>query len=277
MTDGSSYTPPPPPPQQAPPPPPNSPGVDPTYAPGGAPKKKGLPPLAWVGIGCGVIVLIGLAVLLAGGFFFVSKVQEFNENPEMNAAKLIVAANPELEMVESDDEAGTLTVRNTKTGEVYTADVSDLRNGRLTFSDGDGEEIRVGMGEDEEGRSAISVRDSEGNETFRLGAGGEGDIPAWVPRYPGVEIEGTAMSRRGGQVNGGFTFETDESVEDVAAWYAEELEDLGLAETGRSDNRAGNTRLLNLTFEGDGRTVTSMVTSDGGRTRTVVSYSEKGE
>jgi hypothetical protein len=92
-----------------------------------------------------------------------------------------------------------------------------------------------------------------------------------------VEIEGTAMSRRGGDVNGGFTFETDDSVEDVAAWYAEELEDLGLAETGRSDNRAGNTRLLNLGFEGEGRSVNTMITADDGRTRTVVSYSEEGE
>jgi hypothetical protein len=272
MTDGPSHTPPPPPPQQPTPPP----AGDPTYTPGGAPKKKGLPALAWVGIGCGVIALIVLIVLAAGTCWGVSKVKEFGENPEMNTAKLIVAANPELELVESDDEAGTLTVRNTKTGEEMTVDVSEIKDGRLRFRDQEGQETSIGMEEGEDGEGAFSVRDSEGNETFRVGAGGEENIPGWVPRYPGVELRGTMSSRRGGKVEGAFTFETADPADEVADWYAEELADQGMTETGRSDNRAGDQRLLNLGFEGDGRQTNTMITTDGGKTTAVVSYSEEG-
>lgn len=273
MTDGSSHTPPPPPPQQPPPPP----AGDPTYTPGGAPKKKGLPPLAWVGIGCGVIALIGLVLVLAGGLWVGSKVKEAADNPEMATAKTIVRLNPELELVESDDDEGTLTVRNTRTGEVLTVDVSEVREGRFSFRDEEGQETSIGMEEDEEGQGAFTVRDREGNETLRIGAGGEEDVPAWVPRYPGVRVEGTMSSRRAGKTEGAFTFETTDSVDDVVAWYVEELEDLGLSESGRSDHQAGGGRLVNLTYQGEGRTLNAMVTSDGGETNTVVSYSEEGE
>ena len=273
MTAGSSQTPPPPPPQQPPPPA----HGDPTYAPGGAPKKKGLSPLAWAGIGCGVILLIGLVVLLIGGFWVGSKVKDFGENPEMNTAKMIVRVNPELELVDSDDEAGTLTVRNIETGEVITVDVSEVKDGRLRFRDEEGEEVSIGMEEGEEGEGAFTVRDREGNETFRVGAGGEENIPEWVPRYPDVEITGTMASRTSGELSGAYNFETEDPVDEVVDFYAEALEEAGLSETGRSDNRAGGGRLVNLTYEGDGRTVNAMVTTDGGETNIVVTYSEEIE
>lgn len=260
MTDGSTHTP--------------HPGGGSTYTPGTAPKKKGLPPLAWVGIGCGVILLIGLVVVIAGGLWVGSKVKEVADNPEMAAAKAYLAANPELELVEADDEARTLTVRNVETGEVMTVDASELREGRLTFTDEEGQEVSMGMEEGEDGQGAFTVRDREGNETFRVGSGGEENIPEWVPRYEGVTLEGTMMNRTAEETSGAFSFETEDSVDAVLDFYRQALEDEGLTQTGQSDNRAGEGRFANLTYEADGRTVNVMVTTDGGPVNTVVSYTE---
>lgn len=273
MTDGPEHTPPPPPagaPQGSTTPPPA----------GAAAKKKGLSPLAWVGIGCGAILVIGLVVvsvlLYAGGRWIGGQMDEFEENPAMASAKMLVRVNPELELVEADDEAGTLTIRNKDTGEVVTVGLEEIEEGRIRF-ESEGEEITLGMEEGEEGEGAFTVRDKEGKTRMRIGAGGEEDIPAWVPRYPDVEVQGTYYSESGGEVSGGFTFETEDSVDDVVAYFEEALEDAGLEESGRTSSSAGGTRYANLTAQSDGRTVSVMATGEEGATQVVVSFSAPAE
>ena len=84
-----------------------------------APERTGLHPLAWVGIGCGAILMvIVIAVVMVGGFFLARTVkdvaEDFEDNPGLAAARFIVKASPELEEVEVDEDAGTMTVRNTQ-------------------------------------------------------------------------------------------------------------------------------------------------------------------
>ena len=249
---------------QTPPPPPTGPAAP----------KKGLSPLAWVGIGCGAIVVIGLIVAAVFFFWVGSKVKEAADNPAMAAAKLMVAANPEVELVEADDDAGTITVRNKETGEVVTVSLDEIEEGRITF-ESEGETVTMGMEEGEEGEGAFTVRDAEGNTSLRIGAGGEEDIPSWVPRYEDVEVQGTFQSQSEGEVTGSFSFETTDSVEEVMDHYAEAFADEDLSESGRNTYQAGGTRGGTLTGEGDGRTVSLMLSSEGGKTTVVVTYNEK--
>lgn len=79
--------------------------------------KKGLSPLVWIGIGCGGLLLVGAVVLSVGGYFAVKTASDFvGDNPAAAAAEAIVRINPELELVESDREGGTITVRESSTG-----------------------------------------------------------------------------------------------------------------------------------------------------------------
>lgn len=245
---------------------------------GAAPAKKGLSPLAWVGIGCGallVIVLIGMAIAVAMGVSWLGgKAKEFEDNPAMATAKLMVAANPEVELVEADDEAGTITVRNKETGEVVTVSLDEIEEGRISFESEDGETVTMGMEEGEDGEGTFTVRDSEGKATFRVGAGGEDQVPGWVPRYEDVAIQGTFHSVSGGKISGGFSFETTDSVEEVMDRFAEAFADEGLSETGRNTYQAGGNRGGTLTGEGDGRTVGLMISGETGKTTVVVTYNE---
>ena len=56
-------------------------------------KKKGLGALAWIGIGCGAAIVIGLVLVFGAGFFLVSKVkdvaEDFTENPVAMVAENI--------------------------------------------------------------------------------------------------------------------------------------------------------------------------------------------
>lgn len=262
MTDPSVHTPPPPP-------------------AGATPKKKGLSPLAWVGIGCGGLLLLAIIAFVIAGAIGLSwlggKAKEFEDNPAMASAKMMVRMNPELELVEADDEAGTLTIRNKETGEVMTVGLDEIEEGRIRFESEDGEEITIGMEEGEEGEGAFTVRDESGNTRMRIGAGGEQDIPVWVPRYEGAEAQGTYFSESGGEISGGFSFESGDSVDEVLANFAEAFEDAGLQETGRSSSQVGEGRYGNLNAEGGGRTVGVMATSEGETTQVVVTYSERRE
>lgn len=270
MTNGTSQTPPPP------------PAGGPSYsAPPPAPaKKKGLSPLAWVGIGCGVIVILGiLAMVVAGALglrWLGGKAKEFEANPTMAAAKLVVKANPEIELVSEDDDAGTLTVRNKKTGEVVTVDLDDIRNGQISF-ESDGEKTTMGVEKGEDGEGALTVRGADGKPRFRVGAGGEENLPDWLPRYQGVEIQGTLYSASGGKVNGGYNFQTTDPVDDVLAYFHDELEDAGMTETSNSTTTSGSSRYSNVSYEGDGRTVNLTVISDGDTTNVTVSFQAPDE
>lgn len=230
----------------APPPPPPA-----QHAPAPPPQKKGLSPLAWVGIGCGGLLVIALLVFVVGGMLVAKKardvVGDFEGNPAMAAAEAVVRLNPELELVESDREAGTLTIRNERTDEVITVDLEDVENGNFGF-DVDGEESRVSFGE--EGIEVTSEADGK-TSRVKIGGGDASEIPDWVPIYPGTEPASTFVSSQGGSTSGAFALNTEDRPEDVLEWYTGELDDLGVSEPSRSSFEAGDTRGGSITGKSD--------------------------
>ncbi len=267
------------------PPPPPPAGSPQGYAPPpAAPKKKGLPALAWIGIGCGGILLIGLLCVAVFVSWGAHKVKNFAEKSEkdpsyaaMTVAEYAIKANPDYELVSKDEDAHTFTVREKKTGKETTVNLSDIQNGNLGIKSGD-EEMTVGMQGDKEGGGALTVRGKDGKTRFRVGSGGAEEIPGWVPRYQGVEPTGTYMSTTDGEVSGGFTFTTDDSVDDVVSYFDEALADSGLKVTGRNtfSNQTGRGTTLSATEDSAGRTVQLMIfaTEDEG-TQGTVTFNEK--
>ncbi len=268
------------------PPPPPPAGAPQGYAPPppAAPKKKGLPVLAWIGIGCGAILVIGLVAfsLLVG--WGVHKAKNFAEKTEkdpsyaaMKVAEVAIRANPDYELVSEDEDAHTFTVRETKTGKETTIDLADIQNGHLNIKSGD-EEMSVGMEGDENGGGALTMRDKDGKTRFRVGTGGDEDIPGWVPRYQGAKPSGTYVSNTDDQVAGGFTFTTDDSLDDVVSYYDKAFGDAGMKVTGRNtfSNATGRGTSVSATQESTGRSVQLMIfaTQDEG-TQGTVTFTEK--
>jgi len=281
MSDDSYQSPPPPPPptagapQGATPTPPSAPGPAP------APKKKGLPALAWVAIGCGGILLVVLlAFVIVGGWLFgkaKDTAKDFQDNPAMASAKMIVKLNPEWELVDSDDEAGTLTVRDKKTGEETTVSLQDVEDGKISFKQGD-EEVSVGMEKDDKGGGAFTVRDKDGKTRLRVGSGGGDELPGWIPKYPGTEPEGTFLSSSDQQTNGGFGYKTGDDPDDVIAFYKDALEGDGFEITGNNTWQSGDTKSASINAKAEGRTIQVMVIGDGQsdhQNQVTVTFSDK--
>lgn len=245
------------------------------------PQKKKLGPLAWVLIGCLGIVILAGAAMLVGGFFVAKKVKDvaadYKENPARAAAEMVVRVNPDLELVETDDEAQTMTIRNKETGEVFTADWSAIKEGKFRM-EADGKQVTFDAKEATtgEGRGMISVTDESGDESVVIGGGDASALPAWFPPYPGASEAGsTYTSKTATELTGMFTFTTDDGVAEVMDYYRDELTDLGfeLSEnTFTSDEVEGGS----LTGEGEaGRTVNVGLTRQDGVTQVGVNYTER--
>lgn len=249
---------------QSPPPPPMAP----------APPKKGLSPLAWVGIGCGVLLLIGFMVVVVGGFFVARKAKQVAENPEMFAAEMMVRANPDVELVSKDEDAKTITVKDKKTGEVTTLSLADIKDGKLTVKGADGQEANVSVGQD-----GFKVTDGKGKTTYQLGGGEVKDLPSWVPAYPNGQTQGTYSSQTAEEKTAGFVVTTSDSVDQVLSFYKEKLEANGLKieQTSTSSGTTGNGATLSAKSDDEKRTAIVMIGtgSDNKGTSATVTYVEK--
>jgi hypothetical protein len=156
-------------------------------------------PLAWVAI----IILCLFGVGLLGIFSFGMWVAR---NPARAVRRLVTATNSNLEVVSTDDGAGTITLRDRRTGKVVTMSFDQARRGNFHFSADDGD-----------GRTA----------EFQVG--GEVHLPSWLPAYPGSHPRGlfsaTGDSGSEGGDAGGISFTTSDSVDQVLSFYEDKAKD----------------------------------------------------
>ena len=244
---------------------------------GQTPEKKGLPVWAWVGIGCGALMVVVLIVVTVAGFLVANKVKDvaadFEKNPAMATARMIVKLNPELEEVSTDEEEGTIKVRNTKTGEETTVNFEDIEDGKFSFTSGDREITVDATGLEESG--SIKVTDDEGAVVFSTGETSAEDIPPWVPFYPGTEPTSRHTMRNDENFTGGFEVVTTDRVAVVLEFYRTTLEGAGYkvsVNTFSQDDSQGG--MVNGRHESEQRSVVVILNSEEGSTKVVVSYNQ---
>lgn len=88
-------------------------------------KKKGLGPLAWVGIGCGGIIVLGIIVLVVLSFAYGGKIKQFAQDAQTNptratAAAMVTMTGGQFEMVAEDETNKRYTVREKANGKLTT-------------------------------------------------------------------------------------------------------------------------------------------------------------
>jgi len=250
--------------------------------------KKGLSPLAWVGIGCGGVAALGLIVIVAGGIFVGNKVKkgiaEAGDNPERFAAEMIVKVNPDMEMVEANDEEGKMTIRMKKTGEELTFSYADIKEGKFSVKTSNGETIKVeGNGNkivktDADGKKTVMKNDGktmkiEGPDgktiTTTVGKAGTywDNLPAKMKdlAYPKISEAATALttSEDDKSIKASFAFTTTDAETAVLKFYQEKLKAAGYAVKEESSiigvalqgNKEKDVVKVNTIKQGDGKTM----------------------
>lgn len=234
------------------------------------PPKKGLSPLAWVGIGCGTLLILGLIAFAGAAWWGANKLKSFAENPEQ-IAEMVIRANPDVEVVSTDKATGEITVRDKKTGEEMSLNLKDIQEGKIEFKSKEGTMKVDGTG--------MTVTDEKGEtSTFSATAGGE--VPDWVPAYPGGEAQGAFSADTPEGKGGTVTIKTTDSLDKVVKFYEDRLKSDGytVEQNTSSSNGTLSSAVLSGKTEGEQRTVSLIASpsSDGsGGTEAVITFSEK--
>ena len=88
-------------------------------------QKKGLGPLAWIGIGCGGILLLVVIGLVVFSLAFGGKIKQFAEDAQKNPSRAVATGMVkmglgQIEMVAEDDAGKRYTVREKQNGKLTT-------------------------------------------------------------------------------------------------------------------------------------------------------------
>lgn len=247
--------------------------ASPPPPPGAPAPKKGMGPLGWIAIGCGAIVLLGIIALAAGGWFVKRQVDKYKDNPTMAAAEIIVRANPDLELVSSDSDKNTMTIKNTKTGEVVTINAEDIKEGKITFETDKGKTVVDTTSSGESGSVKVT-----GPEGAQLTFGGEApkNLPEWVPIYPGSTVQGAMDVTNPEGRTASFSLTTEDGIDDLIPYYEEALKEAGLKVSKTTMESNGEpSAILTATSEDDKRTVTVMIGTAEGKTTANISFNAK--
>ena len=250
--------------------PPPAPPLTPT-----PPQKKGLSPLAWVGIGCLVLLLLAALTTATCSYFVGKKVKEvasdFEDNPIRASAEMMVRLNPELDLVEVDDDEGTMTIRNKRTDEVVTLDFGDIAEGRWGWTTDEGQ-VTFDVNQ-EEGDGIVTVTTDEGETTYGSGSSTR-EPPEWVPRYPGATRgDLTFTSESESQIAGMWSMETADEIDRVSDFYQSRLKDDGFAvEVQTVSGPQGSLAIITAKDDSRNRSVNVTISSDGEKTTAALQY-----
>src|ERR1700730_5304658 len=222
------------------------PPTTPIGGPTGQPPGQGFPPqqsyppppqkksnvLMWVVVGCGSFLIIGLIAVFLGGYFVWNKAKEagldpdlIQKKPALAVAKMMVAANPDIELVSVDDEKGLITVKDKKTGETVTVNLDDAQKGKVVFKKNGEDEVSIEAKGDETNGS-VEVKSKEGSARF--GTGSVDKIPEWIPLYPEARPVGSYSAQNKDGASGGFHFSTKDPPNKVISFYEDGLKRAGL-------------------------------------------------
>ncbi len=217
-----------------------------------APVKGKISPIVWVLLTVVGLFVLGIIGLVGAGLFVAHSVVN---NPGLVLAKIVAAANPDAEVLDTNAGSQTMRIRDRKTGEEVTLSFDDIKNGRLKFS-------------------ATAKNGEVAN--MEIG-GGEGKLPSWVPAYPGAKAQGnmTANGGSGAEMGEGgiVTFTTPDPAPQVTAFYEAKIKAMGMRVDMSALTGAGS--MVMGEDEGGKRTLHVMVVGGSGETTFTVTYGRK--
>jgi hypothetical protein len=243
--------------------------------PAAAPPAKGgaAKIILWIlGIFFGLVVLVVLGIT-AVTYYAVHKVKQFADNPVLTAAKFMVAANPDLETVSSDNN--TIVVHDRKTGKNATMKIDpekktmvltddqgktttwklDPQRNSLVITDETGKTATVTADKnslvmtDATGKTATISADSQAGtvqmtgpdgNTVKIGANAE-KAPAWVPVYPGATPQSTFSASSAKEQSGTYAFVTADAPDKVLDYYEGALKSGGMKTSNAINKINGQT------------------------------------
>jgi len=228
-------------------------------------------------------IIVGLILITFGscaviGFYAVHKAKQagldsdlMKKNPGYAAAKMAVSMSPDAEIVSSDDNTGTIVVRDKKTGKTTTMKFDPEKKSMVVTDENGKTTTMTTTGQGANG--GMEVKSSEG--TMKIGASSD-KPPDWVPAYPGSSPQNTYSASNPTEQTGAFTFTTSDAPEKVIPFYEDQLKSRGFTVskmTGTSEGKTGG--MVSGEDKTNKRTVVASVGTENDGTHVSVTFSAK--
>jgi hypothetical protein len=270
----------------------------PAGGPPAAPAKSGaVKIILWiVGIFASLVVLCIVGVVVISAIFFHKAKQAgldsdlMKKNPALAIAKMAVTANADTELVSSDDNAGTIVVRDKKTGKIVTMKFDPEKKSMVVIDEnGKTATVQVDSSKnslvvtDAQGKTATITGDAQGGNvevkgpdgTFKAGANAD-KAPSWVPVYPGATPQSNFSASSNGEQTGSYSFTTKDGVDKILAYYDSALKSSGFKTSNTTNNTNGKiTGMVSGTADNDKRTVLVIAGSDDNGIKVAVTFNSK--
>ncbi|MBZ5533042.1 MAG: hypothetical protein LAO20_16555 [Acidobacteriia bacterium] len=244
--------------------------------PGAMPPAKKSNALLWVLGGCGTLIVIVILCFVGLYYYGMHKLEkagisreQMQKNPALSAAKLAVTVNPDTEIVSSDDNAGTMVVRDKKTGKT-TKMKFDPQKRTMVITDEKGKETTFSA-DSEKGN--LEIKSDDG--TMKIGANAD-KPPDWVPVYPGSSPKNTYSLSDAKEQNGSYVFTTSDASDKVMNYYDQQLRSGGLEVSSTTHISEGKVSgMVNGESKDKKRTVIVTVGAEGDGTSVSVVFTSK--
>jgi hypothetical protein len=237
---------------------------------GMAPARKKTSPIIWILGIIGGLLILGIVIVGVALSYFAHKAKQafldsglakhalldpelMRNNPGLALSRMAAMANPDIDVLSTNDHDGTITFRDKKTGKVDTLTFDDVKSGHFK----------------------MSVKENGKTTSLDFGENAGSKLPSWVPSYPGATTKGGGFSVTASGENGdagNFSFTTPDSVERVQSFYEGKAHDLGMKYETTAVTRFGT--VVKLTESGTGHTIAVTVIGSG-PTTVNVTYAAK--
>ena len=219
----------------------------PPAAPGAPPAKKGMSPIAWIGIGCvGLLLLAGVSCSV---MLYMGKraAEKFAKNPSITLK----------------DEHGNPVTFNAKG-----------KDGKFEIKTNEGTATVDTSG----GNVNVQATDEKGQKSTTTfgGQGAPQNLPSWLPVYPGGTVQGTYDTTNAEGRTAAFTVSTSDASTKVIDYYESQLKGAGLPAEKSTYTTNGQTGGTVTGKSADGKREASvMVSTTNGSTQAVITFTEK--
>ena len=189
--------------------------------------KKGLPIWVWLIVGFFALMLLVGAAVSYFAYRMVKNVETAGKNPVSAIVRMAAAANPDIDVLNYDENTGKITVRDKKTGKTVTIDSDMVKDGKITI-------------ETDEGKAEI-------------GAGASVKTPNWVFLPPGIKVVGGLSGSGPKGDSGSVVFTGGGSITDLKSFFEDKYGGAGFNKSQSSLTNSNGDESIHLVFEHEGR------------------------
>lgn len=184
-----------------------------------------------------VFFIVGISIVT---YLFVKKAEQVARNPLSAIVQIAAAANPDIEVLDVNENTGKVTIRDRKSNKTVTIDGDAIKDGR------------------------ISVDTEDGHAVF--GSGANVKTPSWVYMPPGAKIVGGMTADGKDGAGGTVMFTSSEPLESLKSFFEDKYKSAGYEQSVSAISTTSGDQAIQLVFQHENRkrSVTISAAKSGG-------------